>query len=121
MSPGSPVFRRTDVHAEDLTIPVARHPDRHDRGLADHPAVDADLVVRRIDPEIPMLPGERAQPKRGDDRIELATDARDLGFGDPIQAERLHQIVDLARRDAVDVRLLDQGQQSLLRAPAGLE
>jgi hypothetical protein len=89
--------------------------------LALDPAIDPDFVIRRIDPEIPMLAGQRARAERGHDRVELTTDPRDLGFGDAVQAQRLHQVVDFAGRDAVHVRLLDHREEGVLGAPARLQ
>ena len=68
-----------------------------------------------------MLAGQRPRPKRRDDGVELAADARDLRLRDPVQAERLHQVVDLPRRDAVHVRFLDDRQQRVLGPPARLQ
>jgi hypothetical protein len=45
---------------------------------------------------------------------------RDLALRDA-QAERLHHLVDLARRDAGDVGLLDHGHERLLGAAARLQ
>ena len=68
-----------------------------------------------------MLPRQRPGPERRDRNVQLATDARDLRFRDPVDAERLDQIVDLPGRDAVDPRLLHHGQQRVLRATPRLQ
>lgn len=43
-----------------LSLPLARDPDRDDGGLADHTAVDAHFVVRRVEPHVSMLGGVRS-------------------------------------------------------------
>ena len=48
-------------------------------------------------------------------------DPRDLALGDALAAERTYEVVDAAGRDALDVRLLDHGEQGPLRASARLE
>jgi hypothetical protein len=63
-----------------------------------------------------MLAGQRPRPKGLDHRIELRANAGDLRLRDPLQPQRLHQVVDLSRRHPVDVRFLDHRQQGLLRA-----
>jgi hypothetical protein len=102
-------------------LAVARDADGDHRRLAHHPAVEPHLVVRRIDPDVRVVRRERPRPKRLHERIELAADARDLGLRDAVQAERLHQLVDLPRRDAVDVRFLDHRQQRVFGPPARLQ
>ena len=68
-----------------------------------------------------MLTGERPRPKRRDERVELAADPRHLRFRNPIQAEGLHQVIDLPRRHPVHVGFLDDHQQGVFRPPAGLQ
>ena len=54
--------------------------------------------------------------------VETRADSRYLGLGDSgVDAERLDQIVDIARRDPVDVGLHDDGVEDLVDAPAALE
>jgi hypothetical protein len=52
-------------------------------------------VVRRIDPEIRVLAGERPGPKRLDLGVELRAHAGDLGLRHPVEPERLHEVIDL--------------------------
>ena len=68
-----------------------------------------------------MLAGQR--PASGTPRppVELAADPRDLRLRHPVEAQRLHQLVDLPRRDAVHVGFLHDGQQRVLGAPARLQ
>ena len=50
--PERPILRRADVDAQHLPLALAGDADGDDGGLADDAPVDADLVVRRIDPEV---------------------------------------------------------------------
>ena len=106
---------------EHLPIALARDADGDDRRLAHHAAIDPHLVVRGIDPQIPVLARERPRAKRRHHGIELAADARHLRLRDAVQAERLHQLVDLPRRDAVHVGFLHDRQQRVLGPPARLQ
>jgi len=54
--------------------------------------------------------------------VELPTDPRHLGLGDPgVGSECRDEVVDLARRDPVHVSLHDDGVEGLVNAPAPLE
>src|SRR5713226_2922391 len=53
--------------------------------------------------------------------IELFADAADLVLGDALDAERLGEVVDRPRRDAMDVGLLDHRQQRTLVPAARLQ
>ncbi len=119
--PEGAVLRRADIDAEHLTVALGGDADGDDSRLANDAPIDPHLEVRGVDPQIPVLARQRARAERGDDGIELATDARDLRLGDAIQAERLHQVIDFPRRDAVHVRFLHHGQQRVLGPPAGLQ
>lgn len=72
LCPEDAVFRRAEIEAEDLPLARARHAQRDDGGLADHAAIDAHPVVRRVKPYVAMLADERPRPKRGNERIERA-------------------------------------------------
>lgn len=65
---------------------------------------------------------EGAVPELRDDLIELAADAAHLALGDPrLDAQRGDQVVDLARRDAVDVGLHDDRPQRPVDASPGFQ
>lgn len=66
-------------------------------------------------------PAERPCAKRLDLGIELGAHPGDLGLRHAVEPERLHEIVDLAGGDAVNVRLLHHPQQRPLRPPARLQ
>src|SRR5690606_38955990 len=71
-------------------------------------------------PEVGVAALERPGPERLDLLVEAGRDARDLRARDP-QPQGLDQLVDLARGDAADVGLLDDVQERLLTALAGLQ
>ena len=119
--PERAIFRRADVDAEDLAIPLGGDAHGHDGGLADDVTVDPHLVIGRIDPEIAVLTRQRPCAKGRHDRVEFGADARDLGLRDPVDAERLDQIIDLPGRDPMHVRLLHHGEQRMLRPPTRLQ
>jgi hypothetical protein len=65
---------------------------------------------------------QRPGAEGADRLIELRADARDLGLADPrIGAERDHEVVHAARRDAVDVGLHHHHVERLVDAASGLE
>lgn len=53
--------------------------------------------------------------------IELRTQSGHLALGDPGHPQRLHKVIDFARRGAVHVRLLDHRHQPALTPCAALE
>src|SRR5271155_1172030 len=53
--------------------------------------------------------------------VDLAAQARDLAFADPLHAQRLDQIIDRTGRYALDIGLLDDRGQCLLGHPSGLQ
>src|SRR5207244_5439360 len=53
--------------------------------------------------------------------VQVLADARDLALEDPVHTECLHQVIDAACGDALDVRLLDDGHQGPLSPFAWLE
>jgi hypothetical protein len=119
--PEAPVFRGAHVDPQDLALAVERDADRDHRRLTDDTAIDADLVIGRVQPDVRMLAGQRPGPEGLDHRTELRANAGYLRLRDPIQPERLHEVVDLPRRHPVDVRFLDHRQQRLLGPATGLQ
>ena len=68
-----------------------------------------------------MLADEPPCPKRLDDRVEIRADPRDFRLRQPVEAQRLHEIVHLPRRHPVDVGFLHHRQQRLLGPAARLQ
>jgi hypothetical protein len=74
-----------------------------------------------VQPQVRVGALQRPLPERGDLLVQATAQPRDLILGHPGQPQRLHQPVDLAGRHPVDIRLLDDGDQRLLTAAAGLQ
>jgi hypothetical protein len=89
--------------------------DRHD------PSALAHLQVGRIQPDVGPLAGQRAVQELADALVDVLAQLRDRALRDAVQPHRLHQLVDAAGRDATNPRLLDDGNQRLLRGLAGIE
>jgi hypothetical protein len=81
--PEGAILRRADIDPQDLTLALDGDADRDDRRLAGDVPIDADLVIRRIDPHVGILADERPGAEGLDERIELRADARDPDFDTP--------------------------------------
>src|SRR6266511_4771676 len=93
---------------------------RDHQTLPDDPAAIADLLHLRVQPQVRVTALQRPRPERFDLLVEASADAGDLRARDP-QPQRLDQLIDLPRRHAADVRLLDHRYQRLLGSPARLQ
>ena len=121
--PKRPVLRIADLEPEQFTAPVSSHTSGDHHRLGDHPAVDPGLAVGGVEEHIGVGDlGQRPVPERADLLIEVRTDPRDLGLGDPgVGTERFDQVIDLPRRDPVQVGLHDHREQRLVDPSATLE
>jgi hypothetical protein len=108
------------VEADHLAATRLVHAVRDHQALADDAAAVAHLLDLRVQPQVWVATLERACPEGFDLLVEAGADSRDLAARET-QPERLDQLVDLPRRDAPDVRLLDHRDQRLLRSPPRLE
>jgi hypothetical protein len=119
-----PILRR-DVggadRAQHLPPAVAVDADGDDHRDRDDMAVLTDLHVGRVEPEIGPVAFNRPLEEGVHPLIDLLAQPADLALGDAGHAHGLDQLVDRARRDALDVGLLDDGGESLLRQASGLE
>lgn len=107
--------------AQHLALAVLVDRDGDYRGTADDPAAVADLQVGGVKPEIRPAPFERPAEEGVHAGVDLGAEPRDLALRHAAGAQRLHQVIDGAGGDAVDVGLLHHGHQGLLGGPAGLE
>ena len=121
--PKRPVLRIADLEAEHLTPPVGGDAGGDHHRLGDHPAVDPGLAVGGVEEDVGVGDlGQRPVPERADLLIEVRTDPRDLGLGDPgVRTQRLDEVIDLPRRDPVQVGLHDHREQRLVHPPPPLE
>ena len=121
--PEGAVLGVPDGEPQDLALAVAGHPCGDDDGLGHHRRSLVGLDVGGVEEDV----GERdmveaALPEVRHDRIEFAADAGDLALGDAsLDAQGDDEVVDLARRDAVDVGLHDDRPEGPVDAPAGFE
>ena len=86
----------------------------YDRGRDDAPA-PAHLHVGGVQPDVRPVAFNGAAEKGFDLLVDLLAQPADLALGDAVYAERAHEIVDRARRDAVHVGLLHDRRDGLLR------
>src|ERR1700716_3288687 len=84
-------------------------------------AVTTRLHIGRVQPDIGPFAFERTVEEGRDLAVDLAAQPADLALGDAGHAHRTDQLVDRARRDALDVGFLDHRRQRLLGHPARLE
>ena len=110
-----------DVQADHLPHPGLVHRVGDDQRLGHHPAVVTDLDLLGVKPEIRVGALQRPLPEQLDLLIQRAAQRRDAVLGHPVDPQLLHQPVDLASRDAVDVRLQHNRNDRLLRAPPRLQ
>ena len=111
-------LRRPDIHAQHLAAAIAVDADGNDHRDRDDPAVLADLHIGGVDPQVGPVPLDRPVEEGVDSLVDVFTQAAHLALGDAIHPQRLHQIIDRAGRDALDVSLLDHRSQRLLSHPA---
>ena len=125
LGPERLVLGVADGEAEDLTVAAGGDPGGdHDRPRHDLMQVGvAGFDVGRVQVDVGELDvGERAVAERVDLDVELGADPRHLRLRDPrVDPQRLHQIVDRAGRDALDVGLHDHRVQRLIDPPARLD
>jgi hypothetical protein len=121
--PERAVLRIADGEAEHLPVPVGGYPGGDDHRLGDHPPVDSGLAVGGVEEDVGKgMLGQAAVAEGGHFLIQVGADPGDLGLGDAgVGAQRAHQVVDLARGDAVQIGLHHHGEQRLVDPPAALQ
>lgn len=82
---------------------------------------DHQFHICGVEPEAGPRPLQGAGQERVHPLVDLGSQAAELAFGHAARAHALDQIVDRARRDTVDVGLLDDGHKRLLRCAARLQ
>ncbi len=108
-------------HAEHLAPAVGVDADGDDDGDRDDLVVAPDLHVGGVQPDIGPVALDRTVEEGVHTLIYLATEPRHLALADPLHAHRLDQVIDGAGGDALDVGLLDDSRQGLLRHATRLE
>src|SRR3954452_14842185 len=114
-------LRGTDAEAQDLAPAVLVDAHGDYSGNRHHPSALAHLEVGGVEPEIGPLAGDQAVEEALHPFVDLLAQARDLALRDAAQAHGLDEVVDLARRDALDPGLLDDRHERLLGGLARLQ
>jgi hypothetical protein len=112
------ILALSGLGSQDRALALVVDPDRDHRGDRGDPAGLTDLVERRIQPHVGVLTVDRTGQEGPHLLVEDLADARDLAPGDPIDPERLHQIIDLAGGHPLHVGLHHDGVKRLLGTSA---
>ena len=114
-------FRGSDPQADDLpaALGIGGNGD-YGRDRYDPPAL-ALLEVGGVEPDVGPVAGQGSVQELANPFVDILAQLRDGALGDAAQPHSLHQIVDLAGRDAADPSLLNYGDERLLRGLAGLK
>jgi hypothetical protein len=117
------VLAVTDREAEDLTVTLRGDPGGDDDGLGHDRGALVRLDVGGVEEDIGEAHMVEASFAEGaHDRIELLADAADLALLHArIDAQGDDEVIDLARRDTVDIGLHDHRPQCPVDATAGFE
>src|SRR3954453_15691379 len=107
-------LRRADVEADDLAAAGLVDGVRDHDALALHAAAVTDLLDLGVDEQIRIGALQRPLAERPPRRVEQPRDPAPLRLADA-QPEALDELIDPARRDAADIRLLHDRHQRLLR------
>jgi hypothetical protein len=110
-----------DVQADDLAAAGLVHAIGDHQRLLAHPAGLADAFDLGVHPQVRIPALQRPFPERSDLLVQAAAQPGDLILAHAGDAQLLDQPVHPPGAHAVDVGLLDHGDQRLLGAPARLQ
>jgi hypothetical protein len=119
--PELPVLAGPDVQPQHLALTAGVDPDRDDDRHRDDPAVVAHLDERGVQPHVRVRADQRPRSEAGDLGVQLLAEPAHLALADARHPQRLDQVVDPARADAVHVGFLDHRQQGALGPPPRLQ
>ncbi|MNS49459.1 hypothetical protein D3C72_820670 [compost metagenome] len=114
-------FAQPDFQAQHLSVAILVDAVGHHDRTAHHAAVLAHLQVRRIQPEVRVGHLQRPFTEGGNLVVERLAHPADLGLRTVLHAQGQQQVLDLAGAHALDVCLLDDGQQRSLGTLARLQ
>ena len=116
-------FGLPDLEAEDLAASIGGDADRDDDRLRDHSPPNSCFAVGRVEEHVGIRRvREGPVTERGDVLVQVRADPRHLALANPgVCAERLHQVIDLPRAHAVDIRLHHDREQRLIHPPAAFQ
>src|SRR3990172_800290 len=116
------ILASADLKPEHLALAALRDAVGDDKSHGDDPGrLIADLLVGGIQEEVGVATDERPASEGLDLGVQAGADARDLAFGDAVDAEGVREIFHLARGDALYVGFGDDGKESLLASAARLK
>ena len=121
LGPEGLTLASSNGHSQDLTIAVIVEAVGHHDGIGDHQVILPDFHVLGVEPEIRVSLCQGAVSEGIHLLVEGLANAADLALRDPLNPERLYEILDLAGADTLYVRLLNNVQQGLLRATTRLQ
>ena len=121
--PERPVLGVAHGEPEDFPPTVGPNPGGDYDSLRHDPVVHPGLAVGGIQEHVrKLLAGQGAVPERAHFLVQVSADPRHLRLGDTrIRAQRFDQVVDLARRDAVQVGLHHHREQGLVDPAAPVQ
>jgi hypothetical protein len=108
-------------HVKDLAAAVGVHPNGDGDGHRHDPPGLPHLHVGRVQPEVGPIALDRARQEIPHPLVDLGAEPGHPAFADALHAHRADEVVHRARRDAMDVSLLDHRRQRLLRGAARLQ
>jgi hypothetical protein len=109
------------VQADHLPAAALVHAVGDHQRLVAHPAGLADPLHLGVQPQVGIGALQRPLAEDPDLLIQAPAQPGDLVLAQVVQAQLLHQPVDLTGRNPVHVRLLDDRDQCLLGTPARLQ
>src|SRR5688572_3173648 len=110
----------TDREAQDALAPVFPYADGQEQGAGADTVGVADLLVAGVEDQVADA-AQRSLTPAAQLLVEHGRGAGDLGAGDVQAADPLHDVLDLAGRDAADVHLGDGQAQGAFGAEPAFE
>ena len=114
-------FACADANAQNLANAVSIDADGNYYSDGNNAAGLPNLYVRCIDPQVRPVALDGPIQKSADAFLDLAAQSRYLALGNARHAHRLDELVHTPRRNALDVGLLHDRNESLLGGAARLE
>jgi hypothetical protein len=114
-------FGLTDVQADNFAATGLMHAVGDYQGLVPDPARLTNPLHLGVQPQVGIGTGQRPLPEHADLLVKATAQPTDGVLAHAAQPELLHQPVDLAGGDPVDIGLLHHRDQRLLAAPARLQ
>jgi hypothetical protein len=119
----APSSQVADIEPEHLAAAVAGDSGGDHHRLGDDPMVNPGLAIGGVEEDIRIAGvAERAVTERRHLNVEVDADPRHLRLRDTrVDAQRLHQVVDLAGRHTMQIGLHHHREQRLIHPPPPLQ